>query len=77
MKAYLLSCYYYSSSTLHFSLFIYQYFFVDVFFVIYVIVVLGTLKDNKKRIGKDDKAVKNSYLCNGLFNKKPVSDDLK
>ena len=33
--------------------------FVDVFFVICVIAVLETLKDNKKRIGKDEKTVKN------------------
>lgn len=56
MKAYHLSCYL-------IPIFLFQSLFfnilVDVFFVICVIAVLETLKDNKKRVGKDDKTVNN------------------
>ena len=56
MKAYHLSCYL-------IPIFLFQSLFfnilVDVFFVICVITVLETLKDNKKRTGKDDKTVNN------------------
>ena len=56
MKAYHLSCYLIPFFVSHSS---FYNMLVDVFFVICVIAVLETHKDNKKRIGKDDKTVNN------------------
>ena len=56
MKAYHLSCYLIPFFVSHSS---FYNMLVDVFFVICVIAVLETHKDNKKRIGKDEKTVKN------------------